>query len=31
MLKASYLMLEVNEFGSYEAKVEESEKVHRGL
>ena len=28
MLKASYLLLEINEFGSYEARIEESEKVH---
>ena len=28
MLKASYLLLEINEFGSYEAKIEESERVH---
>ena len=28
MLKASYLILEINEFGSYEAKTEENERVH---
>ena len=28
MLKASYFMLEINEFGSYEAKIGESERVH---
>ena len=28
MLKVSHLMLEITEFRSYEAKIEESEKVH---
>ena len=32
MLWDSYLLLEIKEFGSYEAKIEESEKsIHRGL
>ena len=28
MLKTFYLMLEINEFGYYEAKIEENERVH---
>ena len=28
MLKASHLILEINEFGDYEAKIEESETVY---
>ena len=29
MLRASCLKLEINEFGCYEAKIEESEKTYR--